>query len=99
MGGYLFINLVFVCCLLGSLLQPRDTEPIVVGLLVNAISIIVEIVAISMYWPGVSTTNTSLFSAVMAIINLFGRAITGLVMVLDIRKIDGASENPPKIEQ
>ena len=99
MQGYLFINLVFVSCLLWSLLQPKDTEPIIVGLLVNAISIIVEIVLISIYWPGVSTTNTTMFSAVMAIINLIGRAVTGLVMVLDIRKIDGARENPHKIEQ
>ena len=35
----------------------------------------------------------------MAIINLLGRVVSSLVMVLDLRKIAGPTENPNKIEQ
>ena len=35
----------------------------------------------------------------MAIINLLGRVVSGLVMILELRKIAGPTENPNKIEQ
>merc|ERR1711953_1077965 len=96
--GYLFINLTFISCLLWSLVQPESAEPIIVGLLVNLVCIVFEIVAISLFWPS-PATNLIRFSSAMAIINLLGRVVSGLVMVLELRKIAGSTENPNKIEQ
>ena len=97
--GYLFINLVFVACLLWSLAQPNLTEPLTVGLLVNTLCLVVEIVAICVFWPGVSSTNLIMFSTVMAVINLLARVITALVLVHDMRKIAGQKETPHQIEE
>merc|ERR1712088_994550 len=84
--GFLFINILFHFCLIWSLAQPSMIEPMVITGMVNILAIIFEVVFLSVFWPQVSS-SLNVFCAVMAVINLVARFISGAVLVLDIRKL------------
>ncbi|XP_076365266.1 type-1 angiotensin II receptor-associated protein-like isoform X2 [Tachypleus tridentatus] len=80
--SYLYYNLIFVGCLLWSLQWKDSDEPVFMALVIDAISILLDVATISLYYK--NTHNYTLlgikFSAGMCILNLILRVVSVFIL-------------------
>ncbi|XP_065335766.1 type-1 angiotensin II receptor-associated protein isoform X1 [Cloeon dipterum] len=75
--SYLFYNAFFLITLLWSMHSPDSEDPVQMGLCVNLICIVLDIIVISVYYPSfISLMGSERFSVGMAIINLLLRPVS-----------------------
>ncbi|XP_046388869.1 type-1 angiotensin II receptor-associated protein [Ischnura elegans] len=74
-NSYFFYNIVFIILLFWALLHKDSSEPIQMALLVNLVSILLDVILLSSFFPG-SYFSRERFSVGMAILNLVFRPMT-----------------------
>lgn len=77
--SYLFYNLIFFLILLWTVHNKESDEPTQMAVAVNAVSIVLDVLVIAMYFPD-GGSGSDRFSAAMAILNLILRPFTTLVL-------------------
>jgi len=78
-ASYLFYNLIFFVILLWAVHNKENDEPMQLAVAVNAVSIVLDVLVIAMYFPE-SDFGRERFSVAMAIMNLILRPFTTLVL-------------------
>jgi len=78
--SYLFYNLIFFLLILWAIHNKESDEPTQMAVAVNAVSIVLDVLVIAMYFPDTGTVGSERFSACMAILNLILRPFTTLVL-------------------
>ncbi|XP_069675912.1 type-1 angiotensin II receptor-associated protein isoform X2 [Periplaneta americana] len=76
--SYLFYNLMFFMILLWAIHHKEGDEPMQMAVAVSALSIFLDVIVISMYFP--DSYRSERFSVGMAILNLIIRPVTTLVL-------------------
>jgi hypothetical protein len=77
--SYLFYNLIFFLILLWTVHNKESDDPTQMAVAVNAVSIVLDVLVIAMYFPDTGN-GSERFSAAMAILNLILRPFTTLVL-------------------
>jgi len=84
-NAYLVHNVMLLTCLVWSLAMPDSEEPILLSLAINIVSVLLDIIILSIYYPrydmtGLTKSKTAEFSAVIAIFNLLFRFVSSHLM-------------------
>lgn len=77
--SYLFYNLIFFVILLWAVHNKEGDEPTQMAVAVSAVSIVLDVLVIAMYFPD-TRSGSERFSAAMAILNLILRPFTTMVL-------------------
>ncbi|XP_012286385.1 uncharacterized protein LOC105702963 [Orussus abietinus] len=73
-------NLVFFVCLLWAIHNGQSDEPIQLALIVNILSILLDVIILSIYFPSSSYASEK-FSAAFLIINMIVRVVSTFVLL------------------
>ncbi|KAK2589092.1 hypothetical protein KPH14_001920 [Odynerus spinipes] len=77
----MFYNLLFFICLLWAVHNVESDEPLQFALFINVLSIFLDIVTLSLYFPTNPLYASDKFSAAFMIINLIVRAVTSIYLL------------------
>ena len=66
-------NLVLLSCLLLSIISPDSEELVGLTIIVNTVSVILDIVILCVYYPSMAETRVEEFSAVIAVFHMILR--------------------------
>eukprot|EP00090_Calanus_glacialis_P037557 TRINITY_DN6479_c0_g1_i1.p1 TRINITY_DN6479_c0_g1~~TRINITY_DN6479_c0_g1_i1.p1 ORF type:complete len:196 (-),score=49.39 TRINITY_DN6479_c0_g1_i1:161-748(-) len=85
LNAYLVHNILLLTCLVWSIAIPESEEPIFLSLGINLVSVLFDIIILSIYYPrydlsGLSKNKTAEFSAVIAIFNLLFRFVSSHIL-------------------
>lgn len=75
----LFYNALFFICLMWAIQNVESDEPIQLALCVNFLSIFLDVVTLSIYFP--TSFGSEKFSAALMIINMFARCISNVYLL------------------
>nr|XP_033336057.1 uncharacterized protein LOC117226124 isoform X2 [Megalopta genalis] len=73
----MFYNLLFFVCILWAIHHIESDEPVQFALLINVLSIFLDVITLAIYFP----TTSEKFSAAIMIINLIARVITSISLL------------------
>ncbi|KAL6443731.1 hypothetical protein ACFW04_001667 [Cataglyphis niger] len=76
----LFYNLLFFVCILWAVHSNESDEPLQFALFINVISIFLDVVTLSVYYPSDFSASNK-FSAAFMIINLIARPISSMYLL------------------
>jgi len=95
--SYLFYNLIFFVILLWAVHNKESDEPTQMAVAVCAVSIVLDVMVIAMYFPD-TVSGSERFSAAMAIMNLILRPFTTLVLYrIYVERANAAGTTVPTI--
>jgi hypothetical protein len=76
-NSFLYYNLVFICILIWAMHSKDSEEPIQMALIINIVSILLDIVTVSIYGARVHS-SVDIFGLLAFIVNLVARLLTSL---------------------
>nr|CAI5836470.1 unnamed protein product [Callosobruchus analis] len=88
--SYLFYNAILIFLLIWSIYQEQSHEPIQLAIVVNGTSIILDILLLVMGFP-TSFFARERFSSAMAILHLFVRPVSTILLIKNLEERSGSS--------
>lgn len=77
----LFYNLLFFVCILWAIHSIESDEPLQFALFINVLSIFLDVITLSVYFPTGYHDAANKFSAALMIINLIARPISSIYLL------------------
>jgi len=78
--AYVIHNLLFLGGLIWSIALPHSEDAVFLTLIINSISVLLDIIILAIHYPSLRQDSTAEFSAVMGIFNLLLRFVTAYVL-------------------
>ncbi|KYB25937.1 type-1 angiotensin II receptor-associated protein isoform X1 [Tribolium castaneum] len=90
-SAYLFYNFFFIIFLVWSLIQPQNEEPLQLAIVVNGVSIFLDILLLVMSYPSDAHSAREKFSAAMCILHLIVRPFSTIVLIKNLEERTGSN--------
>ncbi|XP_066140084.1 type-1 angiotensin II receptor-associated protein isoform X1 [Euwallacea fornicatus] len=96
-NAYLFYNCILIFLLLWSIFHGQVQEPLQLAIVVNGVSILLDILLLIMNFPSYNSGAAAKFSAAMAILHLLVRPFSTFVLIKNLEERGGAPANIPNM--
>ena len=82
--AFVIHSLLFLGCMIWSIALPHSQDAVFLTLVINCVSILLDIIILAIHYPALRRDSTAEFSAVMAVFNLLLRFVTAYVLHTEV---------------